>query len=454
MSKTRQKLPKTPANRYPEINKVYHGNCLDILRSWPDNFIDCVVTSPPYYGLRSYGTPPQIWDGHSECRHKWTKALKHPKMDNRTPEQKANQGATVGNNTKTAKFTPVDQGQHCEKCHAWKGELGLEPSFRDYIRHLIQIFTEVYRVLKPTGTCFVNLGDSYNNNSSKTDVGRAGFANDKSGNFNRLDSTIPYKSLMNIPHRFAIAMTDEIGFAERNGLIWWKRSAMPFSGDDRWTVETEDIFFFVKKGVGYYFEQQLEPAEGKAGKRKTDLSTAEHNVAVPYARAGNPHGNKRNARSILDVNTEKTDVEHYASYPTRLVEIPITAGCPYAICNKCDLPKRTVYEKTVSHESGSGRSGNLIEGKKQDANDMIRENNDIRLGPVVDYRPAAEIVCKCGDEFHPGLVLDPFSGTGTTQAVAIRLRRNFIGIELQDEYHKITSERLEKELEKKDRSLF
>lgn len=438
-----KKKAQTASIEQPEANKVYLGHVLDVLRSWPDGFIDCVFTSPPYWGLRSYGTPPQIWDGDPDCKHEWSETSRHPKMDTRSPEEKAKNGATVGNNIKTAKHAPVDQGRFCLKCEAWLGELGLEPSFRDYIRHLIQIFAEIKRVLKPSGTCFVNLGDSYNNNASQTSRGRAGFGNDKCGNYNRMDRTIPYKSLINIPHRFAIAMTDELGFCLRNDLIWWKRSAMPYSGVDRWTVDFEDIFFFVKEGVGYYFEQQLERAKSDYKKRNTGNSTKEQNVSVPYARAGNPYGDMRNARTVLDINTEGTEMEHYASYPTRLVEKGVTAGCPYAICDKCGQPWKLVYEKTeTNYASGSGQSGNLIEGKAQDKNDMIREDNDIRKGPVVSYAPAKEFRCECDAPTTPGIVLDPFMGTGTTALIAIKLGRRYLGIELQEEYHKGLTERL------------
>lgn len=144
----------------PEANKVYLGHTLDLLRSWPDNFIDCVVTSPPYYGLRNYHTPHQIWDAVDGCKHKWGKIIK-AQNDNRDPETKAAQGGQVGNNIKTADHSKINHGAFCSECNAWKGELGHEPDFRDFIRHLIQIFREIHRCLKPTGTVWVNLGDCY-----------------------------------------------------------------------------------------------------------------------------------------------------------------------------------------------------------------------------------------------------------------------------------------------------
>lgn len=234
------------------------------------------------------------------------------------------------------------------------------------------------------------------------------------------------------------------GWIHRNELIWHKRDAMPSSATDRWSVDFECIDFFTKTGT-YYFEQQFEKAKGTYRKRNTENSTKEHNVSVPYARAGNPHGDMRNARTVLDITTEGTETEHYASYPTRLVEIGITAGCPYAICDKCNKPKEKIFTKTKTNQSGSGQSGNLIDGKQQDANDQIRENNDLRLEPVVDYQYAGEKACKCGVDFHPGIVFDPFSGTGTTQLVAIKLDRSYLGVELQETYHADLCERLRRE---------
>lgn len=464
-----RKTSQIASIKQPEPNQVYLGHCLKVLRSWPDNFVDCVVTSPPYWGLRSYNTKPQIWDADPACKHRWGTTIKHPKFDKRTREEKIKNGANVGNNLSTEKHSPMDSGRFCKKCTAWKGELGLEPDFRAYIRHLIQIFTEVYRVLKPTGTCFVNMGDSYvasgGNYDGDGSTGTTTTMHYKAGNKRMPDTGrvartkiaksagLKPKSLMNIPYRFAIAMTDEVGFIQRNELIWWKRDAQPSSATDRWTVDFEPIFFFTKTGK-YYFEQQLELAESKPGKRKTNVDTSAHNVSVPYARAGNPYGSKRNARTVLDISTEKTDLEHYASYPTRLVELPITAGCPYSICDECGKAKYLVYPKITHSESGSGKSGNPILGKTQIDNSQIRENNDIRLGPVTDYGTPTEHVCECKRGFVPGIVLDPFAGTGTTQVVAVRLGRWFLGIELQEDYHKDLTERLAPEIEKKSRSLF
>ena len=164
------------------------------LKDIPDESVDCVITSPPYWALRDYG---------------------------------------------------ID------------GQLGLEPTFTEYLDKLLAIFDEVKRVLKKTGTLWVNLGDTYSgmkvgntNNDQKEGVNTESFKKPK--------SQIADKSLLAIPDRFKIGMIDRGGWICRNDIIWWKRNAMPSSAKDRFTVDYERVFFFTKSQK-YYFETQYEP---------------------------------------------------------------------------------------------------------------------------------------------------------------------------------------------------
>ncbi|GAI15148.1 unnamed protein product [marine sediment metagenome] len=139
-----------------EINKIYKGDALTILKTFPDEFVNCVITSPPYWALRDYGIEGQAWDGDEKCEHAWN--LK----TTQTGQTHWNQGGkvipqaerTIHNGSKR------DLG-FCSKCGAWYGTLGLEPTFDLYIKHLCDIFDEVKRVLKKSGTCWVNMGDTY-----------------------------------------------------------------------------------------------------------------------------------------------------------------------------------------------------------------------------------------------------------------------------------------------------
>ncbi len=119
----------------------------------PDNLVDCIITSPPYYGLRSYGTKPQIWGGHNDCKHDFTN-MKSKKIN-----------LQVGNPEFKRKWREEATGEssngYCSLCNAWYGELGQEPTFHLYIDHLVEIFMECRRVLKPTGSMWINIADSY-----------------------------------------------------------------------------------------------------------------------------------------------------------------------------------------------------------------------------------------------------------------------------------------------------
>lgn len=296
--------------------KIIIGNCLDVLRGMPDESVDVCVTSPPYWALRDYGTNPVVW-GDSDCEHEWTD---HRESARGGVNPNASVGANrdgEGNNRGHPTVT-----QYCSKCGAWKGQLGLEPSPLEYIDHLMMIFDEVKRVLKPTGACWVNLGDTYATTS--------GFTGDTKGVQRSLDSIIsakkvreglsrtqfPQKTLVQIPSRFAIAMADH-GWILRNEIIWQKDSAMPSSVKDRFTVDFEKFFFFVKNPK-YYFKQQLEEVkqESIARAKRARHNTLETKNVIRgsnayelqhndpnWKRWGNPEG--RNCRTVWFDNTSK-----------------------------------------------------------------------------------------------------------------------------------------------------
>ena len=134
------------------LNKIHHGHAMDVLRRMPDNMVDCVITSPPYWGLRSYGTEPVAWDGDPACQHEWKLERKQ------TGHKHWNQGGKViPSNERGIHNGRIVKIGFCRRCGAWRGSLGLEPDLHLYLDHLMQIFDEVRRVLKPTGCLFVNL---------------------------------------------------------------------------------------------------------------------------------------------------------------------------------------------------------------------------------------------------------------------------------------------------------
>ncbi len=167
------------------LNKIINGNSLEVLKTLPDNSIDCCITSPPYWGLRDYG--------HEE-------------------------------------------------------QLGSEKHFKDFVNNLCNVFDEVKRVLKASGTCFVNLGDTFSSDTKGTGGPSDKQLSNKGSRYEakKFDTEIPNKCLCLVPERFAIEMIDR-GWTIRNQIIWHKPNQMPSSAKDRFTVDFEKVFFFVKQ---------------------------------------------------------------------------------------------------------------------------------------------------------------------------------------------------------------
>jgi len=188
-----------------ELNVIHNTDALSGLRMLPDESIDCIVTSPPYWQMRDYGLDPILWGGDDGCKHAY---------------------AAYG---------------FCTRCGGWLGQLGQEPTRDDFIAHLCLIFDECRRVLKPTGTLWVNLGDSYSKpykyNTRQNPKWYERTKNDSCLIDMYVDKArhrIPSKSLCNIPNKFADEMILR-GWLLRNEVIWHKPACMPASVRDRFT---------------------------------------------------------------------------------------------------------------------------------------------------------------------------------------------------------------------------
>jgi len=275
-------------------------------------------------------------------------------------------------------------GQFCLHCSAWLGQLGLEPTIELYISHLVEVFAECKRVLKKTGSMWINIGDSYGGSNSggieDSKATRKGTGATSLGN-HRPTATLTPKSLCHIPERLSIALTDQLGLIKRNTIIWHKRNCMPSSASDRFTVDFEFLYFFTKSQE-YWFEQQFEPMNyperiysEDTGNHKTAKLREQGNRSTAGLHDGRTqYGNPdlgRNKRCVWDIPTESSPEAHFAVFPRALVYTPIKAGCP-----------------------------------------------------------------------PNGIVLDPFAGTGTTCLEAKEQGKNYIGIELSPEYIKIAEKKL------------
>jgi len=217
------------------------------LKTFPEESIDMVMFSPPYYGLRIYGKETDsIWGGDETCSHEWN-------------EERM---TLIHENRNFLKGTQEKAG-FCVKCGSWKGQLGLEPSWKLYVQHMVEICREIKRVLKKTGSMWIVVGDTYfgeghgGNTFYKTPSGlmvksvKQGRASNYVPQMSWVDETYQHKCLMGIPWRLAFALIDD-GWILRNALVWHKPNAMPESVKDRFTNTYENILFFVKNKK-YYF---------------------------------------------------------------------------------------------------------------------------------------------------------------------------------------------------------
>lgn len=138
--------------------KIIQGNVLEVLRRLPADYVQTIVTSPPYWGLRDYKTEPQVWGGEAECAHEWgeEQIARGPAQAQGATSQRTNRS-----NVEEQKGRGRSQGAWCQKCGAWRGHLGLEPTPDLYVEHMVMVFREARRVLRPDGTLWLNLGDSY-----------------------------------------------------------------------------------------------------------------------------------------------------------------------------------------------------------------------------------------------------------------------------------------------------
>ena len=239
------------------LNDIIQGNSLDVLKTLPNNSVDCVVTSPPYWALRDYGVA---------------------------------------------------------------GQLGLEDSAEEYVKTLCDIFDEVKRVLKSTGTCWVNIGDSYGG-SGKGGMGKNSVRNGEMPKYSKKiigDS----KCLAQVPSRFAIEMVNR-GWLLRNEIIWHKPNCMPSSATDRFTVDFEKVFFFVKSKK-YYFETAIEKATYTDSRLGKGLVAYENRNTKCFVKVSET----RIKRTVWRVATKPFRGAHFATFPEALIEPMIKSGCP------------------------------------------------------------------------------------------------------------------------------
>jgi len=385
-------------------NKIICGAMPEATKDFPDGYFNCCISSPPYWALRDYGTA--TWEGGKpDCDHiadkTKTKKFGNPEFNINRPSREK---------TKTAGYYK----SVCPKCGAKRidKQLGLEPTFEEYIDKLCTIYDEVKRVLRDDGTCFVNLGDTYSgsggDHKEHHNWGGGGIqANTRHGCQAKNPESIPAKSLCLIPQRFAIEMINR-GWILRNVIVWHKPNPMPSSAKDRFTVDFEYVYFFVKSKK-YWFEPQYEPhkePERSTGKIESmgtgNAMKAGQNQGFGLTgekpRQYNPLG--RNKRTVWTIPTQSFPGAHFATFAEKLVEPMIKVGCPEFVCTKCGKARKKIYDREVVHNRPNTRP---------DAN--VRPDNYERIPS--DWKPK-EIKCLgytdcgCNADWRPGIILDCF----------------------------------------------
>ena len=405
------------------------GDCREVLKTLPDKHFQTCITSPPYYGLRDYGTAS--WVGGSEnCSHI---------------------GDTLGNNRNF-----IDEGGRgsnkaslstgdCIKCGAKRvdSQIGLEETPEQFVESLVNVFREVKRVLKDDGTLWLNLGDSYSSGGRTTTTNQS-VRGDKDYGVTRPPPVegIKPKDLFGIPWRVAFALQAD-GWYLRQDIIWNKPNPMPESVQDRCTKSHEYIFL-LSKSPHYYFDNVAIKEETITfDNSNRDRDTTKLNNTPGRTKMAGLKTNQyetRNKRSVWTVNTKPYKEAHFAVFPTDLIEPCVLAGSSAKICSGCgksyrremvttDVPDRIVRDHMVGVIPKRDKPSRM---NSKDMLSLTKEDN----GFVKQ--------CNCDtDHTEQDRIIDPFGGSGTTALVADRHNRDATVIELNEEYIEIAKNRLE-----------
>lgn len=351
----------------------------------PSNSVQCVITSPPYWGLRRYaGNQEVVWGGAAGCGHQWDDSL--------TP--------THGT---------------CLHCGGWRGSFGLEPTVEMYVEHTVEVLREVRRVLRPDGVVFWNVGDSYSGSGKGIggDHGKAIFTDAEIEKTNWKDSGLKPKDLCLMPQRIALAAQDD-GWWVRSDIIWAKSNPMPESVTDRPTDAYEHILMLTKseryywnakavreKGCGYGRSERFR-ASSYTNNRSFNNSDKD-----PNAKGGGKSlkdCTDRNLRNVWTFATQPYKGAHFATFPDKLPLNCIRAACPdQGCCRFCRTPWKWVT--------------------------------------MVGWTPG----CKCRGQHgitKACLVLDIFGGAGTTGLAATELKQDCVLLDISTDYVQMMMERL------------
>jgi DNA modification methylase len=339
-------------------NRILVGDVRERLAELPDAAVDCIITSPPYFQLRDYGSGAQI--GHE---------------------------ATID---------------------GWVDELRLT-------------MNGLRRVLKPSGSLWLNLGDSYSR---------------------RLSYGAAPKSLLLGPERLLIALSED-GWIVRNKVIWAKTRHLPSSVADRLTNSYEVVFFLTRE-PRYFFDldairqphrtidphprRQTADAHSRPAAGRWAMNKDGPGLATLKARGLSGHPLGRNPGDVWSLATSEFRGAHFATFPSRLVTPPLLATCPELVCDHCGTP----FRRHHAHKDSPRTRRPALERRPFRGRP---ERKPTRQAPLLPQ-------CGCHASASPGVVLDPFFGSGTVAVVAEQHGRDWLGIELNPTYARLAEQRL------------
>lgn len=279
-------------------NVILLGNCLEVLKTLPDKSVNCCVTSPPYYGLRDYGTAKWI-GGDPKCPHYRTnKVVDKNTINGRRPMDGTSEGA-VGN----AIFKKV-----CPLCGAVRDDeqVGIEETPEEYVEKLVSVFHEIKRMLTDDGTCWINIGDSYAVDTNGVTPQTIEKNKERQPHYGKkIPEGCKPKDMIGIPWMLAFALRAD-GWYLRQDIIWAKPNPMPESVKDRCTKSHEYIFL-LSKSEKYYFDNTAIQEQAVSSNKKSQF---------------------RNKRDVWVVSPSQFKSEHFATYPEELIYPCVVAGCP------------------------------------------------------------------------------------------------------------------------------
>jgi hypothetical protein len=347
-------------------SRLYLGDVYDSLRLLPSRSIHCVVTSPPYWGLRDYKV------GSDQ----------------------------IGN-------------ESVADCLGWATK---KPCGSCFVCHMVEVFTEVRRVLRDDGTVWLNLGDTFDGDQQM------------------------------IPASVALALKAD-GWVLRQDIIWYAPNKVPESVTNRCTKSHEHIFLLAKSTDYYYdmvaIEEEATPTRIVVKGKSLSLGQCKGMGIEPKSGNAVPGsivetGNTKNKRDVWVVTTGSKSGTHFATFSDKLITPCILAGTSeYGCCAVCGKPYTRLIVKGRTSDDGSTKGF----GYKRDRSFDWSRNGKEGTGSTLDTGiPTKETVgwqkeCACSTtEVLPCTVLDPFVGSGTTVVTSMQLGRAGVGIDLSEEY--------------------